>query len=185
MKRREVANHFLLEACQYIVLNAADFKIEVIWEMLRAAAAAAGPNTNLYAEIIETINDLKQYSSQRVLTAHTAWMMVSGLSTRTHGQQGTNPVMINFMTNMKRVNMTDYLLVPEITEEQDALLFQGEKRFYFNRLSRSRSSKCVINPGIENKSSLLHKCNDRMALLMEINSKGKSDKSHSRAYDCL
>ena len=162
-----------METCQYIVLNATEFKIDTVWEMMRAAAAAAGPNTNLYAEIIETINDLKHYSARRMLTAHTAWMMVSGLSTRTHGQQGANTLMTNFMVNLKRVGGTDYLLIPTSTEESDDRLFQGEKRFHWTQLSRSRASICTINPGIENVSSLHHKCNDRMVLLMEIYSKGK------------
>ena len=69
--------------------------------------------------------------------------------------------------------MLDYYLVPTNTEPDD-LLFQSEKRFNWNMLSRSRANPCPINPGVENESAFRKASNDRSEVLMEVNSKGKS-----------
>ena len=93
--RKELAGHFLQQAAQYMVLNVDAIKLESVWEHLRAAATAAGPNTNLYTEIIESINDMKSDAEMRTLTAHKAWIMVSCLCAREHGHRGiSNPKFI-------------------------------------------------------------------------------------------
>ena len=103
VRRRDLALHYLQQAVQYILLNGDKLKIESIWELLRPAATAAGPNTNLYAEIIETINTMKTDSAKRNLTAYKAWIMVSCLASREEGYRGVSTIMTNFMVNMHRI----------------------------------------------------------------------------------
>ena len=155
-----------------MVLNADQMKIESIWELLRGAAAAAGPNTNLYSEIIEVINEMKDGSARHTLTAYKAWIMVSCLANRDIQMPGTNAILINFMVNLKRLYALDYILVP-VTKVTDAALFQAEKRFHWNMLARSRENPCQIKPAIENKSIFSNKCNQNSAMIFEINANGK------------
>ena len=76
VRRKDLASHFLQRTVQYILLNAEELRIESIWELLRGAAAAAGPNSTLYAEIIEVINDMKDGAAKHTLSAYQTWLMV-------------------------------------------------------------------------------------------------------------
>ena len=154
-----------------MILNADQMKIEVIWEMLRGAASAAGPNTTCYTEIIEVINDMKNESAQRMLTAHKAWVMVSCLANRDLNARATTNIMTEFMNNLKRMQATQYVLVPE-RKEDESQLFQAENKFNWNMLTRSRLNPNPIDPGVENVSMLTAKSNDRSELVFEINSQG-------------
>ena len=136
--RRHLAGHFLQLAAQYMLLNADSIKIEAIWELLRPAATAAGPNTNLFAEIVETINRMKEEASKCNLKAYEAWVMVVALCTREQGSAGVNTLQSNFMINLKRTGFLDYLLVP--TEHNDDQLFQCEIPFDWDMLITKRTS---------------------------------------------
>ena len=155
-----------------MVLNADQMKLESIWELLRGAAAAAGPNTNLYAEIIEVINDMKHDSASHCLTAFKAWIMVSCLANRDITTPGTNSIMNNFMVNLKRFYALEYVLVPT-RKAADAALFQCEKRYNWDMLLRSRDKPKGLCPVVENKSMLRNKSNDRAAMVFEVNANGK------------
>ena len=124
VRRRDIAAHFLQRAAQYMLLNAEAIKLESVWELLRAAAAAAGPNTNLYHEIIETINVMKSDAVRHALHAFKAWLLVSYLVNKDTHMPGTNSIMINFMLNLHRQRLLEYVLVPT-EKEDDAQLFQG------------------------------------------------------------
>ena len=157
---------------QYMVLNVDALKIESIWELLRAAASAAGLNSYLYDEIIETINAMKKASEWRSLTVYQAWTMVVGLCNR---QQVVSPVLTGFMTSLKKIRAIDYLLVPTVRVSDD-LLFQAESRFNWDQLLRSRAIENRIDNGIENATHFLKHCNDNAEFMFEINTNGKSSK---------
>ena len=155
-----------------MLLNADAIKIESVWELMRPAATAAGPNTNLYAEIVEVINSMKVDAAKRNLTAYKAWLLVAGLCTREHGCSGINTLQSNFMLNLKRIGMLNYMLVP--TEHQHGdMLFQAEEHFDWDLLTKSRNKTSSLFPCIENKTTFLKKSQDRTEHIFEINSKGK------------
>ena len=172
IRRKELATHFIQRTLQYMILNAEQMKIEAIWELLKGAAAAAGPNTTLYGEIVEVINDMKEGAAKHSLTAYQAWVMVSSVANRDIQMPGTNLIMLNFMVNLKRFYALDYILVPT-EKSEDALLIQSEKRFNWNMLAKSRAEPGKVNPAVENRSTLLNKSNDHAALIFEINANGK------------
>lgn len=167
-----MASHFLQRTVQYVLLNAEELRIESIWELLRGAAAAAGPNSTLYGEIIEVINDMKDGAAKHTLTAYQTWIMISCLANRDLHQPGTNLVMINFMVNLKRLQALDYVLVPT-QKEKEALLFQRENRFDWNMLAKSQAKSSKNDFLMENKSILTNKSRDNSILIFEINANGK------------
>ena len=85
--------------------------------------------------------------------------------------KGSNAIMVNFMINLKRVLALDYLLVPT-EKEKDELLFQGEKRFNWNMLERSRLNPPRLDPGVENTSLLEYRSNDNAIFIFEVNAQG-------------
>ena len=175
VRRNELAHHFIQRAGQYMVLNADQIKIESVLEMLRGAASAAGPNTTLYAEILEVINDMKFDAMQKSLTAFKAWRMVAGLANNRAHLPGVNSTMTSFMINLKRIGALSYMLVPS-DKEDEGLLFQNEKRFNWNMLARSRASmeQITLNPGAENNSMLTKTACDGSIFIFEVNMQGKS-----------
>ena len=154
-----------------MMLNADSMKIEAIWELLRPAATAAGPNTNLFAEIVETINSMKLDAARGHLTAYKAWAMVLGLCTRENGCLGVNTLQSSFMVNLKRIGFLDYLLVPS-QHQEDAELFQCENKFDWDMLLTTKSKMAKSTQ--ENKSTFLKKSMDHSEHIFEVNSKGNT-----------
>ena len=160
-----------------MLLNADSIKFEAILELLRPAATAAGPNTNLYAEIVETINSMKNDSANCNLTAYKAWVMVVSLCTREQGSAGVNTLQSNFMMSLKRIGFLDYLVIPN-ENQNDAQLFQCENQFNWDTLATNRARISGSSAKPVNESIFLKKSMDRTEHIFEINSKGNKIKDY-------
>ena len=106
-----------------IVFGAEKMKYHLIIETLKAAAAAAGPNTMIYQEIMDVINTIKIAAAKVELTADRMWKLVTSINTRIRTD---NQCLKEFMLNLKKLGVLDYLIPITEHERSTKGLYQGE-----------------------------------------------------------
>ena len=172
VNRKELAGYYINQAIQYMVLEANQMRLEKIIGFLRAAAVATGPNTMMYSEIVNVINDLKDQSTRLRLNAYQAWFMVSQITTK---MRSSNQMLKEFMLNLKTIDVLQYLIVPEERELNTEKLIQAEQLLNFDKILEVKEQTFKNNQEFKDsqKSYFNFLSQEKTIHVFEINLNGK------------
>ena len=171
VNRKDLAGYFINQTVEMIVFGAEKMKYHLIIETLKAAASAAGPNTMIYQEIMDVINSMKIAAAKLELTADGVWKLVTSINTKVRTD---NQCLKEFMLNLKKLGVLDYLIPITEHERSTKGLFQGEVFINYDQYLSNIENKFPKASAFKDKqkSFLLLDSKEKTIYVFEINLNG-------------